>query len=102
MEDARSELLAVLQEARAYLARPDNDFGWSRWKGSGEALSELDSLIAAIQMGSPFKKMDLVILFAPTGAIQEVGMSSGWGWEFLELSKRFDEAEQRFFASESL
>jgi len=29
-------------------------------------------------------------LFAPTGPIQEVSLSSGWGQEFLELAERFD------------
>ena len=32
------------------------------------------------------------VLFAPTGPIQEVSLSSGWGKEFLALSERFDDA----------
>jgi hypothetical protein len=37
--------------------------------------------------------MDLSILFAPTGSIQEVSLSSGWGDEFIYLSMDFDRAE---------
>ncbi|HEX8181606.1 MAG TPA: hypothetical protein VF525_18845 [Pyrinomonadaceae bacterium] len=32
------------------------------------------------------------VLFAPTGPMQEVSLSSGWGEEFLALAERFDEA----------
>ena len=38
------------------------------------------------------------MLFAPTGPIQEVSLSSGWGDVFIELAERFDDAmasEQR-------
>jgi hypothetical protein len=37
--------------------------------------------------------MDLSILFAPTGSIQEVSLSSGWGDELIHLSVDFDRAE---------
>ena len=37
----------------------------------------------------------LKLLFAPTGSIQEVSISSGWGQEFLSLSARFDEVIKR-------
>ena len=32
------------------------------------------------------------MLFLPTRPVQEVGLSSGWGDEFLELASRFDRA----------
>jgi hypothetical protein len=38
------------------------------------------------------EKLNLSILFAPTGNIQEVSISSGWGEAFLELTARFDAA----------
>jgi hypothetical protein len=37
---------------------------------------------------------ELRVLFAPTGPIQEVSVSSGWGDAFLELADRFDDAMQ--------
>jgi hypothetical protein len=39
----------------------------------------------------------LIVLFAPTGPIQEVSISSGWGNEFLDLAERFDRAVQRAY-----
>ena len=34
----------------------------------------------------------LSLLFAPTGSLQEVASSTGWGDAFLRLAARFDEA----------
>lgn len=84
-------LLAVLEEARAYLARPDNDFSWSSFRDTATALAELDGLTSAVQAGGAVPST-LTVLFAPTGPIQEVSLSSGWGDEFLALAARFDAA----------
>jgi len=84
-------LLAVLSETRAYLARPDNDFSWSSFGDADAALAELDHLTAKVREGGPVP-VALAVLFAPTGPIQEVSLSSGWGDDFLVLAERFDAA----------
>jgi hypothetical protein len=81
------ELITVLKQARALLALESNDFSWSSWKDQNHAISEIDSIIAALKNGSI---PEIGVLFAPTGPIQEVSLSSGWGNEFLELAERFD------------
>ncbi|MDR3460607.1 MAG: hypothetical protein P4N60_24525 [Verrucomicrobiae bacterium] len=86
------ELLQVLGEARVFLARSHNDFAWSSWDGTADALREIDGLISRIASGDMPKRLDLEVLFAPTGPIQEVSVSSGWGEEFLGLAERFDAA----------
>lgn len=96
MPDPKHRLLEVLCESRALLALPDNDFTWSTWDNSAGALSELDSFITAIEDGTSFESSALSILFAPTGDIQEVSMSSGWGDEFLRVAERFDSAFAQF------
>src|SRR5215831_1814347 len=90
--DARQEVVTVLREARALLARPGNDFTWSSWEDAAAALAELDRQIAALEGGELPPRLDLAVLFAPTGPIQEVSVSSGWGWEFLAVAARFDAA----------
>lgn len=89
----RAALLAVLDEVRVLLARPDNDFSWSSFTDADAALSEIDELAARVRAGDdvPFV---LQVLFAPTGPIQEVSLSSGWAYEFLALADRFDAAWQ--------
>jgi hypothetical protein len=81
------KLISVMKEVRALLAHKDNDFVWSAWENQNHALSEIDSIIMKLEKGSV---PDMGILFAPTGPIQEVSLSSGWGKEFLELAHRFD------------
>jgi len=86
------ELVQVLNEAREFLARPGNDFAWSSWENAADALREVDGLISHIASGDMPKRLDLEVLFAPTGPIQEVSVSSGWGKEFLGLADGFDAA----------
>src|SRR5262245_10154393 len=92
--EARRERVAVLRQARALLALPDNDFAWSSWEDATAALAELDRQIAVIELGELPSRLDLAVLFAPTGPIQEVSLSSGWASEFLALAERFDAAQR--------
>jgi DNA polymerase/3'-5' exonuclease PolX len=81
------KLINVLKEARTLLALESNDFSWSSWRDQNQAISEIDSIITSLENGSI---PEIKVLFAPTGPIQEVSLSSGWGQEFLELAERFD------------
>lgn len=102
MRDAQRELIAVLREARSWLALPGNEFSWSHWNSPDEASREIDELIASIEAGIMPERMKLALLFAPTGSIQEVSESSGWGTEFLALAQRFDAAEERVYGTRNL
>ena len=79
----------VLLGARDLLARPGNDFTWSWWEGASDALAEIDRLIAAAP-SDPGAVNAAAILFLPTGPMQEVAVSSGWGDEFLDLASQYD------------
>ena len=87
-----ANLVSVLHEAQTVLRRPENDFAWSKWDAATSAVAEIDSHINAIESNDLSRLPDLASLFAPTGAIQEVAQSSGWGTEFLVLASRFDKA----------
>jgi hypothetical protein len=95
--DALQELASVLREARALLALPSNDFARSSWPDATSALSEVDQFLAALDRGEPPDSHGMAVLFAPTGPIQEVSLSSGWAREFLSLSDRFDALVERVF-----
>jgi len=86
MNDLR-KLIGILEEARVLIAREGNDFSWSSWRDQDHAISEIDSIIEELKNGSV---PEIRVLFAPTGPIQEVSISSGWGNEFLKLAERFD------------
>jgi hypothetical protein len=96
--EALRELANVLREARAFLALPSNDFTWSSWEDAAAALAELDRQIAVIEGGLLPPKLDLAVLFAPTGSMQEVSLSSGWAQEFLVIAARFDTVAQRAYS----
>ena len=76
-----------MREARELLALPGNDFDWSSWEDQRAALAEMDAHIDALERGAV---PNLSVLFLPTGPIQEVSLSSGWGEDFLRLAERFD------------
>jgi hypothetical protein len=86
MKDLQN-LILILEETRAYIAQDGNDFSWSSWIDQAHALSEIDSIITELENGAV---PEMGVLFAPTGPIQEVSLSSGWGNQFLRLADRFD------------
>ena len=88
----KDDLLKILRETRGLLALPDNDFAWSSWNNSDDALNEFDQIISDVESDRFFAFSKLTLLFGPTGPIQEVSISSGWGKEFLDVAARFDVA----------
>jgi len=89
---SKNELISVLRETESMLRKPDNDFVWSAWNGPEEAISGIESHITSIESGDFSRLSRLSLLYAPTGRIQEVSVSSGWGDAFLVLAERFDAA----------
>ena len=82
-------LLDVMLEARRLVALPDNDFTWSSFIDQEAALDEIDGCIANLRAGDTTTG-GMAILFVPTGPLQELALSSGWGDEFCALADRFD------------
>jgi len=101
MNNPKEELAKVLREARSLLAHSGNDFSWSSWEDAGAALVEVDGLIAQLEAGRLPSRLTVSVLFAPTGPIQEVSLSSGWADEFLALAARCDAAVEAAYNSSS-
>ena len=40
------KLIGVFEEARRLLSLPDNDFSWSGWEDTEDALKEIDAVLA--------------------------------------------------------
>ena len=76
---ALKQLISVFEEARLLLAKSGNNFDWSSWSGYGDALGEIDRILYTLRRSVLPERLDMVVLFAPTGPIQEVSISSGWG-----------------------
>jgi hypothetical protein len=80
VSDANEQVQSLLAELRGLLASSDNDFAWSRWASASDALKDFDAVVAS---GGT---RELLYLLAPTGSLQEVSMSSGWGDEFVRIA----------------
>ena len=88
------QLISVFVEVRKLVAREGNNFDWSSWDDASAALAEIDSVLEKLGKFGLLPDSKMSFLFLPTGPLQELSISSGWGDEFIELANRFDEAIQ--------
>ena len=88
----------MLGQAREFLAPAGaTTFSWSSWEDAEAALREVDGLIARIEAGSLPPRLDVAVLFASTGPIQENQPQQRLGQEFLDLAARYDKVERRLY-----
>ena len=92
-------LIHVLESAIELVQIPDNDFSWSSWKDARQATSEINELISQIKLDNLPQRVDVAVIFAPTGPLQEVSISSGWGKPFLMVAEKYDQVEQILWGS---
>jgi len=102
MDPKRQAVIEVLNEACHLLARHSIDFSWSSWEDADAALAELKDLIGRLQAGHILNRTNVEVLFAPTGPIQELSLSSGWAHEFLRLADSFDVAIRNLYGDAQL
>ncbi|MCJ0975643.1 hypothetical protein MST27_19935 [Pseudomonas sp. PS1] len=93
-------LIHVLESAIELVSLPDNDFCWSSWESEQEAKQEMLALIGSVKAGVSPEKLKISVLFAPTGPLQEVSMSSGWADAYLKLQT--DTMKLKVFCGERL
>ncbi len=97
MSDDFTRMGDVLSAARDLLVSPTTNFAWSTWPDLDAALTEIDGLIAQLGCRTRPERLTLDVLFAPTGPLQEVSLSSGWGDEFLVLAEQYDSAARALY-----
>jgi hypothetical protein len=90
----RDEIVRVLTLVADTVAQPDTDVSWSSYHTPEQAVTELRELIAHVREREPGPDVvrRLTVLFLPTGPLQEIAISSGWGTAFLVLADRMDRA----------
>ena len=96
-EALRDQVLAVLDEVIDRLGRPDADYSYSSFISPESGIAEVDGYREQFRAGV-LRPGTLPLLFAPTGPIQEVAISSGWGDRFCELAAQLDAAFDRIEA----
>lgn len=85
----RERLIQLLEESIRLVQLPKNDFMWSSWEDGAGATQEIERYLVRACEGS-FDASSVGSIFLPTGPMQEVAESSGWGGRFLVLADRFD------------
>ena len=78
----------VLAEIRERIDRSEES-DWTPFTPA-EVSADLAAAISRLDEGAAIDVRHLAMLFAPTGPIQEIAMSSGWADEYLKLSSEFD------------
>jgi hypothetical protein len=96
--DPRAQLADVLRAAVELISLPDNDFTWSYWHDAEHALRDIAPLLATLESGGVPDTHAVAMLFVPTGAMQEVSVSSGWGDVFCRLGERYDALEKHVWS----
>jgi hypothetical protein len=83
--------MSVLADVLRIVETEPQDVGWaSAWDEAGDMVSDLRDHLSRLQRGDTSRMPELNALFLPTGPLQEVSISSGWGSRYLDLADRFD------------
>ncbi|TCO65860.1 hypothetical protein [Actinocrispum wychmicini] len=86
-------LARVLDDVLTVVTTTEQDTSWTRrWDTADEMVRELSDHRDRVRLGDLSTLPELKFLFAPTGPLQDVSLSSGWGELFLRLAERFDGA----------
>lgn len=81
-------LLKILKRCRA-LSQASQDALWSE-RGVSAVVAVLNRGIESLECGTELNRDELILLFAPTGDLQETAITNGWSDEYLSLSAEFD------------
>lgn len=92
-DNPMGSLIHILESAIELVSLPDNDFCWSYWENGEEAAQEILALIASVKNGVLPNRVKISVLFAATGLLQEVSMSSGWADAYLKIADKYDQVE---------
>jgi hypothetical protein len=65
---------------------------WSSWLDTEDALQELDEIAAALESGALLPAHQIGVVFAPTGPMHELAVSSGWSAAFGQIAAEVDAA----------
>lgn len=83
-------LLDIFNEIKNIIDNPNTDMTWTSYYNEEEFIREFDILIDDFKRGIKGCIDRLKLLFTPTGILQEISLSNGWGERFIDISNRFD------------
>jgi len=87
-----SILQKQLQRLKYLLSQPSTDVSYSKYISPKEVIDELDLIEKKVLKFDDVAVNKLLFLIAPTGDLQEISISSGWGYEFLDIAEAIERA----------
>jgi len=88
-------LTKQISRLKYLLSLPSTDVCWSTYNSAPEVIEELELLKAKIEKQDESARHKLLFLLLPTGDLQEISLSSGWGDEFLEIAEILENALEK-------
>jgi len=89
MKDQYEQLYLILDEVLNFIT-PETDVTWSGYQSVSDLLDELKKCKERLINKDPTVFSLINMMFAPTGALQEISIDNNWGNEFIVLSKMVD------------
>ena len=93
-KDINKNLIKLLNKIIELVSTRDTNMVWSTYDTKEVLILELKNYIQRLQNNDFSPIEQLISLFLPTGDLQEIAISSGWGEEYLSISKKFDDLIQ--------
>ena len=90
MELNKQELTCQLSILKDLLSQPSTDVCWSSYDSPLEVIRDLNMLEKGIANNDRTSIEKLLFMLAPTNDLQEISICSGWGHEFLGISKAIE------------
>ena len=94
-ESIYQDIIDILDEIIYIIECNDTDVTWSGYDNVDEVIAELNDHKSRLARNDLSGRWRLELIFAPTGPLQEISISSGWDDRFLSLAKRFDDAMRK-------
>lgn len=83
-------LRALVADLLVQLRSRPQDTAWPSFDDESSLIGEVERLALLVEEDEPSAAEGMWLLFAPTGALQETALSSGWHDEYMALAQRFD------------
>ena len=84
-------LESIIQEVILFINSDATSMIYTSFDHPFEYVNYLEQLLIKVKSGDIEALNKLKLEFAPTGNLQELSISNGWGKEFLKIAKEFDD-----------
>jgi hypothetical protein len=86
------QLVEIIDELLTIVRSSRQDLNWQPdYDNEGDLIEDLRDHAERMRRGDSSRLPELSYVLLPTGALNEIAFSSGWGESYVRLANRFDE-----------